>query len=100
MFLDMINFYAIYRIKPALDQFIDGLRAGGIFDDMQKYPHLFKKIMCFEDVIIKADVLEKLFLPNFSEKGSTKRQTENRINSFFRDFLLESESKCKKVILI
>ncbi|KAB0805372.1 hypothetical protein PPYR_02342, partial [Photinus pyralis] len=84
------KFYAFHRIRPALEQFREGLNTGMIYELLKSHPNLFQNTMCqTED--ITSNTLEKLFSIMYSEQGSSKRSIENRIISFWRDFLLDCE---------
>ncbi|XP_031329222.1 uncharacterized protein LOC116160215 [Photinus pyralis] len=95
---DVTKFYAFHRIRPALEQFREGLNTGMIYELLKSHPNLFQNTMCqTED--ITSNTLEKLFSIMYSEQGSSKRSIENRIISFWRDFLLDCEDNVTEVTL-
>ncbi|XP_031328077.1 G2/M phase-specific E3 ubiquitin-protein ligase-like [Photinus pyralis] len=95
---DVTKFYAFHRIRPALGQFREGLNTGMIYELLKSHPNLFQNTMCqTED--ITSNTLEKLFSIMYSEQGSSKRSIENRIISFWRDFLLDCEDNVTEVTL-
>lgn len=79
LFTAILKFYGICRVKPAVDQFIDGLKACEVYDKIKYYTHLFKDAYCYEETYITADSFEQLFETiDFSETGSNKTEAENR----------------------
>lgn len=53
----------------------------------------FKELFCCEKTKVSAMLLENLFKPQLAEPGSNRRNTENRILTFWRDFLLDCEGE-------
>ncbi|KAL1489197.1 hypothetical protein ABEB36_014130 [Hypothenemus hampei] len=88
-----LRFYVVSRIKEALDQFVEGLKTCGVYNYLKEYPHLFRSEMCDNPKSITSDDFEQLFSINYSEQGSNHRQKENKIISFFRDYLVDCERK-------
>ncbi|KAF5282381.1 hypothetical protein FQR65_LT14317 [Abscondita terminalis] len=86
-----IKFYHLYRTKPALDQFMDGLRTCNILELIQSHANLFEQIMCHDKIQLDFKTIEEIFTIKLSEMGSNTRQNENRIVCFWRDYLLDSE---------
>ncbi|XP_031333130.1 G2/M phase-specific E3 ubiquitin-protein ligase-like [Photinus pyralis] len=58
---------------------------------MAEYPDCFHPVMCETKLKLTAKSLEDCFDIVYNPSGSNKRQTENRILAFFRDYLLDSE---------
>ncbi|KAB0790677.1 hypothetical protein PPYR_12030 [Photinus pyralis] len=92
--LDIINgtlkFYAVNVIHEALGQLLNGLKTCNILEHIRQYPNLFKDIMCSKPSLT-AERLENLLLPEWSEAGSNRRHIENRVITYFRDYIIDCE---------
>ncbi|XP_031327303.1 G2/M phase-specific E3 ubiquitin-protein ligase-like [Photinus pyralis] len=88
-----VKFYHIYRTKPALDQLIDGLKTCNVLEFLQNHPILFEDIVCDNKSKLNNTIIEELPTVMLSEVGSNKRQTQNRILAFWRDYLLDCEEE-------
>ncbi|KAJ3640473.1 hypothetical protein Zmor_003767 [Zophobas morio] len=86
-----LRFYNFYRIKAALDQFIEGLKIGDVYDLMVKHPDLFYPLMCSEPPALTAEIMINLFEVVYSCEGSNIRDAENRTISYWRDYLMDCE---------
>jgi len=80
-------------------RFQEGLKTLRILDAVREYPHSFKKLLCYDDCILTAGVVEKIFRPELSVDGSTKRSTETEIYAWWLDYLQEVQGRihCKCV---
>ncbi|CAH0547674.1 unnamed protein product [Brassicogethes aeneus] len=96
VFRDIVQFYGFHRVRPALKQLKNGLETGNVLNLMKKYPEVFKKVMCGDKIELTADFMQNLFSVEFSEIGSSKRLIENRIISFWRDFILDCSGMYSK----
>ncbi|KAF5276642.1 hypothetical protein FQR65_LT16244 [Abscondita terminalis] len=88
----LLKFYVLYRTRPAVEQLICGLETRNVYHMMQKNPNLFKSVFCGDKTKLLAATLMNMFQVTYSEVGSNKRNLENRIISFWRDYLLDCES--------
>ncbi|CAH0556962.1 unnamed protein product [Brassicogethes aeneus] len=88
---DIVQFYGFHRLRPALEQFQEGLSTGNILTLFKSYPNIFKEFLCGDQGPITANTFEQMYEIDFSEVGSSKRQIENRIITFWRDYVLDAE---------
>ncbi|XP_044766285.1 G2/M phase-specific E3 ubiquitin-protein ligase-like [Coccinella septempunctata] len=88
---DCLRFYNIHRVRPALDQFMDGLKTAGILQLLREHSELFHQIMCGNKTQISSQIMEEIFEFQLSEQGSNKRNLENRLRAFWCDFLVDCE---------
>lgn len=88
-----MKFYNFHRIRPALDQFISGLNTCNIYGLMVDNPAIFRDIMCSDKPMLTSAVVQDFFEVSNSEIGSSKRDIENRILAFFRDYVLDCEGR-------
>ncbi|CAG9819138.1 unnamed protein product [Phaedon cochleariae] len=91
-----LKFYVINIIQEALAQFIDGLKTCNVHEYMVKFPDLFMSPMCDDVGIITAEDLERLFEVKYSTIGSNTRKVENKVITYFRDYLLECEANSNR----
>ncbi|KAF5278245.1 hypothetical protein FQR65_LT15734 [Abscondita terminalis] len=75
LYINMVEFYAYHRVRSALDQLRDGLEIGRIYNLMKLHPEAFKDVMCCDAIPLTANIIEKLFKPEFSEVGNNDDQT-------------------------
>ncbi|CAG9771552.1 unnamed protein product [Ceutorhynchus assimilis] len=69
----------------------EGLQTCGIYEQMKACPHPFKDVFCNDKIIETSEVLGKIFDIEYNEAGSNRRQIENRVISYFRDYILDCE---------
>ncbi|KAB0803118.1 hypothetical protein PPYR_00088 [Photinus pyralis] len=86
-----VTFFTVTRISDALFQFMEGLKTCNVYEYLTKYPHLFKRYMCNDIIAITAEDLDNLFEVSYSAIGSNTRKVENKVITYFRDFLLDCE---------
>lgn len=91
MITDAISFFAIQRVKPALDQLMEGLKLGNILDFIEKYPNYFEEIFCYKKINLTYQLVDDLFEIHSSLEGSNQRLSENRLVAYWRDYLLDCE---------
>ncbi|XP_048017617.1 G2/M phase-specific E3 ubiquitin-protein ligase-like [Megalobrama amblycephala] len=58
-----------------------------------KHPSLFFSIMCYTETKLTADAVENIFHVQFSQPGSTNRQEEAGVLSYWRDYVLYLKEK-------
>ena len=56
-----------------------GLQALDLLQVMRRYPHHFLTVLIKDERKLTAAILEDHLQPNFSNEGTTKRQTEEKI---------------------
>lgn len=91
-FLGALKYYTYFHNAQSKQQFIDGLNIFGLYDMLKKYPDDAKELFCFEECTkLTAVKMIQLFKINFSLQGTQKYVNENRIISFWRDYLQRCE---------
>ncbi|XP_073727841.1 G2/M phase-specific E3 ubiquitin-protein ligase [Misgurnus anguillicaudatus] len=90
---DYIQWYFIYRNHLSIQRFKEGLATLNVFNALEQHPSLFFSFMCYTESKLTADAVENLFHVQLSEPGSTSRQEEARVLSYWRDYLLYLEEK-------
>lgn len=65
----------------------------GVLDAIRLHPDTFRPLFCHEPPPLTADILEQLFEIRLSAVGSNKRQAEECVVAFWRDYLLDVEGK-------
>ncbi|KAK5646175.1 hypothetical protein RI129_004639 [Pyrocoelia pectoralis] len=88
-----LRFCAINRIQEPLNQFKLGLETCNVYHNVRTQSDMFKSAFCDTKINITARFLEEIFKIRYSEIGSNARNTENRIISYFRDYILDCEGE-------
>ncbi|GLV46776.1 hypothetical protein CBL_20924, partial [Carabus blaptoides fortunei] len=95
-----LKYYTYFHNAQSKQQFIDGLNMFGLYDILRKYPDDTKKLFCFEECTKLTTIkIIQLFKINFSLQGTQKYISENRIISFWRDYLQRCEDMETSVTL-
>ncbi|PIK37561.1 hypothetical protein BSL78_25606 [Apostichopus japonicus] len=89
---DAVTFYLFGRVQAALDQFKEGLETGGILPAIRKHPDGFRCVFVKPEERHDHTTLQEMFAPSLSPRGSNRRNIENRIISFWRDWLIDIEA--------
>ncbi|XP_064626032.1 uncharacterized protein LOC135486853 [Lineus longissimus] len=90
---NITTYFLYYRVKPALDQFIQGLQSiGGLFDLMMKNPEGFCSVMCGEKESLTRQKLRALLSISFS-KDKTRKKDEGTAIYLFEVFLKKCEDE-------
>lgn len=76
-------------------RFREGMETLGVLEQIQKRPDAFRPLLCHKTTTLTADILDHLFQIHFSESGSNRRMSENRVIAFWRDYLQDAEGKLK-----
>ncbi|XP_062860649.1 G2/M phase-specific E3 ubiquitin-protein ligase-like isoform X2 [Trichomycterus rosablanca] len=88
------------RVKPGLEQFVDGLQILGLAEGIRLNPSQFEGLFLKSSKLLMAKDLIDLFHPVLSPRGSNLRREENRVLCFWRDWLINVEGgRCKPVTL-
>lgn len=74
-------------------RFKEGLKTLGVLDAIGMHPDSFRPLMCHEPSPLTADLMDQLFHIRLSAVGSNKRQAEERVVPFWRDYLQDVEGK-------
>ncbi|XP_016098284.1 G2/M phase-specific E3 ubiquitin-protein ligase-like [Sinocyclocheilus grahami] len=90
---DYIQWYFIYRNHVSIQRFKEGLATLDFVNALEQHPSLFFSFMCYTENKLTADAVENIFQVQFSQPGSTNRQEEARVLSYWRDYLLYLEEK-------
>lgn len=81
-------------MRPCIDQFIEGLGTMNFYGNVLAYPEYFVEVMTSNNsTILNVVSFESMFEIMFSEVGSNRRRTENKIVSYWKDFLVDSYGK-------
>uniref|UniRef100_A0A1Y1N4I9 HECT domain-containing protein n=1 Tax=Photinus pyralis TaxID=7054 RepID=A0A1Y1N4I9_PHOPY len=94
-----LRFFAVDRIREPLRQLIAGLNTCGLYDKLVQYPSIFKDIFCSE-ITLSSKVIEELFLIVYTEPGTNTRSKENRVISYFRDYVLDLECDPTNIVTL
>lgn len=76
-----ISMCIFYRFK-------EGLSTLNFLCAIEQHPYVFQPFMCHEKAHLTADVLDELFRVNHSPSGSTKREEEATVLTYWRDYLI------------
>ncbi|XP_016387901.1 G2/M phase-specific E3 ubiquitin-protein ligase-like [Sinocyclocheilus rhinocerous] len=88
---DYIQLYFIYRNHVSIQRFKEGLAMLDFVNTLEQHPSLFFSFMCYTETKLTADAVENIFQVQFSQPGSTNRQEEATVLSYWRDYLLYLE---------
>ncbi|KAI2647765.1 G2/M phase-specific E3 ubiquitin-protein ligase [Labeo rohita] len=89
---DYIQWYFIYQNHVSIQRFKEGLATLDFVNALEQHPSLFS-FMYYTETKLTADAVENIFHVQFSQPGSTNRQEEARVLSYWRDYLLYLEEK-------
>ncbi|XP_077863811.1 LOW QUALITY PROTEIN: G2/M phase-specific E3 ubiquitin-protein ligase-like [Saccoglossus kowalevskii] len=88
----IVQFYVLVRTRSAYERFKDGLKTLNVLDSMVRNPRLFKDVFISKETVLTSKLIEDLFVVSvLSPEGSNRRTEEQKIISFWRDFLLDIE---------
>ncbi|RXN10701.1 G2 M phase-specific E3 ubiquitin- ligase-like protein [Labeo rohita] len=90
---DYIQWYFIYRNHVSIQRFKEGLATLDFVNALEQHPTLFFLFMCYTETKLTTDAVENIFHVQFSQPGSTNRQAEAKVLSYWRDYLLYLEEK-------
>jgi len=82
----VVNSLIIIRFK-------EGLKTLGVLEAMQENPTSFSAVMCHQPQQFTYCSFSSLMEPELNLPGSSKRNTENLVLSFWRTLLIEIEGK-------
>lgn len=73
-------------------KFIKGLKCLGVLDRIRNYPDAMRGLFVHKsDLVVDAMEMDNMFVVEFSEEGSNRYINELRIQTYWRDYLLEIE---------
>ncbi|XP_053329662.1 G2/M phase-specific E3 ubiquitin-protein ligase-like [Spea bombifrons] len=90
---DLLMFNVIHRVRGPFESLLKGLETLGILQQIKLHPNLFLPLFCHKPLPLTADVIDNLFQIRFSQKGSNAFLVEQRIVSYWRDFLQDVEER-------
>ncbi|XP_019209661.1 uncharacterized protein LOC109198763 [Oreochromis niloticus] len=90
---DYIQWYFIYRNHLSIQSFREGLATLDFLNALEQHPSLFFSFMCYTETRLTADLLENIFHVQFGPPGSSRRQEETRVISYWQDYLLSVEER-------
>ena len=85
--------YLIHRNTAEIQQFMDGLNVLGIGTLLKSFPECFKEMFVHTLKAVTAHDLDKIFIPQFSPRGSNIREKEEAIVLNWKDYIYEAEGK-------
>lgn len=88
---DYLRWYIIDRNHGVIQRFKDGLASLQFFTALQQHPSVLAPVLYFSEKALTSSELERMFKPNLSPAGSSRRQMEGKTLSFWADYLLDSE---------
>ncbi|XP_038146879.1 G2/M phase-specific E3 ubiquitin-protein ligase-like, partial [Cyprinodon tularosa] len=88
---EYLKWYIIDRNHIAIQRFKDGLASLEFLASVQKHPGVLAPLLCYSAKALTAAEIERLFIPDFSTRGSNRWQRETKVIGFWADFLLECE---------
>jgi len=81
----VISFYV------SVGRFQAGLQTLGVLNAIRQHPDAFKLALCASYAKLTADDMFKMLQPTFSEAGTNNRNIENRLYSWFRNYIQDLE---------
>ncbi|XP_035990293.1 G2/M phase-specific E3 ubiquitin-protein ligase-like [Fundulus heteroclitus] len=87
------------RVKPALDQLIEGLDCLKVAEAMRAHPDILRPIFVSGHAQLTVQSMMTLFETVFSPPGSNARRRENLTLTFWRDWLIEVGDGSRAVTL-
>ncbi|KAI4806052.1 hypothetical protein KUCAC02_010643 [Chaenocephalus aceratus] len=75
------------------DRFCEGMKTLGVLDAVRTHPDSFKPLFCYEEHLLSADQMDNLFIIQLSPEGSNKRTAEERVVTYWRDYLQDAEEE-------
>ncbi|XP_028249218.1 uncharacterized protein LOC114442703 isoform X1 [Parambassis ranga] len=90
---DILMFQVIHRVRGPFERFRDGLRSLGVLDKIQTHPESFRPLLCWSPTTLTADLIDSLFTIRLSPVGSNRRQAEEMVVPFWRDYLADAEDQ-------
>ncbi|XP_006813584.1 G2/M phase-specific E3 ubiquitin-protein ligase-like, partial [Saccoglossus kowalevskii] len=79
--------------------FKDGFNTLGVLDCVRKNPNSFKEVLMYHNIKHTAESIAILFSVKVSEEGTNKRNQENEVLSYWRDYLVDAEESSSEASL-
>ncbi|XP_053281200.1 G2/M phase-specific E3 ubiquitin-protein ligase [Pleuronectes platessa] len=100
---DIVMFQVIHRVQGPFQRFCEGLKTLGVLEKIRRHPDSFRPLFCYEPSTLTADQVDDVFSIWLSPEGSNKRAAEERVVTFWRDYLHDAEeeegpSKLQKIL--
>ncbi|XP_034078711.1 G2/M phase-specific E3 ubiquitin-protein ligase-like [Gymnodraco acuticeps] len=90
---DIVMFQVVHRVQGPFQRFCEGMKTLGVLDAVRKHPDSFKPLFCYEEHLLSADQMDNLFIIQLSPEGSNKRTAEERVVTYWRDYLQDAEEE-------
>ena len=94
--------YTLLSSLSEINQFMEGLNVHGLLDHLRKHPKQARRLFLYTENQLNAELVDDLFVPSFSPKGSNTRAAEELVSLNFTRYLEDVESggvTCKIVDL-
>ncbi|XP_031559871.1 G2/M phase-specific E3 ubiquitin-protein ligase-like [Actinia tenebrosa] len=85
--------FLLHRSKIGVDQFTDGLKAGGLLEHIQNYPMSLKEVFIYSDTPINVTKFRSLLKYNYSPLGSNSREAEEMAVLLWEEYLDDIEEE-------
>lgn len=85
------HWYTLGRAYVAIEQFKEGLCLLGVLRAMESNPDVFNEVFCYRPLNLSLVTFNQIVSVCFSEEGSNRRLTENRIMSYWGDYVQDIE---------
>ncbi|XP_052769112.1 uncharacterized protein LOC128209213 [Mya arenaria] len=90
----LCRFLVIENLKPAYDQFSEGLRTLGLFSAIEKDSLTLEPFFIHQDKTLTAEDMFSLYRRTLSsEDGSNRKKKEDETVSWWRDMVLDMEDE-------
>ncbi|XP_073803798.1 G2/M phase-specific E3 ubiquitin-protein ligase isoform X4 [Danio rerio] len=87
--LDTAHWYCLERSSSAFERFKEGLKTLGVLEAMRENPASFSRVMCHHPQQFTYMSFFTMMRTELNLPGSSKRNTDNLVLSFWRNLLVE-----------
>ncbi|XP_049437671.1 G2/M phase-specific E3 ubiquitin-protein ligase-like isoform X2 [Epinephelus fuscoguttatus] len=88
---EYLKWYIIHRNSTAIERFKAGLESLQFLTALQQHPTVLTPALCHANVKLSAAEMENLFQPELSHQGSNRRAQEEKVMTYWADYLLDCE---------
>ncbi|XP_049437670.1 G2/M phase-specific E3 ubiquitin-protein ligase-like isoform X1 [Epinephelus fuscoguttatus] len=96
---EYLKWYIIHRNSTAIERFKAGLESLQFLTALQQHPTVLTPALCHANVKLSAAEMENLFQPELSHQGSNRRAQEEKVMTYWADYLLDCEEDDSSVTL-
>lgn len=96
---EYLRWYIIDKNHTAIERFKEGLDTLEFLTALQHHPNLPTPVLCYSNEQLSADDVQKIFHPELSPVGSSKRILEEKTKGHWADFLLDCEENACSISL-